>query len=121
MEENMQDIADRTLEVLDERGWFQGGLIHSSEGSVCIFGALHIATGSEAHYRGHYCIGKKNADGTWLSVWTEAGVEMSKRYTTAIKALFPGRPSHPANFNDDPLTTLEDVKLVIKRAGEMDE
>ena len=81
------NIFRKALEVLDERGWYQGGY-QGPDGSVCAEQALTLASDARSVF-------------------------------AALKRL---RQLLPENlfvheFNDDPLTTEEDVRLLLKRAA----
>lgn len=84
------------IRVLEERGWAQG-IILRADGAVCLAGAINQA-----------CSG----DPLRLSM-TDEDLNARDHAFAAIAAV-TGRLPH--SFNDDPLTTYEDVVSALKQA-----
>lgn len=95
----MNEILQKTYDTLEARGWCQG-LHQNQQGQVCLEGAFALATGaSHAIYINMAAPGVQEA---WTllcaTVLTETGI------------------TAPHAWNDDPATSVEDVKLVLKKA-----
>lgn len=91
----VSDVLTRAIEVLERDGWCQGTL-HDQSGAHCALGALDAAArGMNADY--------------WR---TRLAVDryMERNYRISGRDLAP-----TAEFNDDPMTTAEDVILSFKR------
>lgn len=83
---------DKALELLHERGWYQG-MLESSDGRLCLVGTLDRAT-----------------SGQWIpSEW-----DMLIRVACQ---LFPKRGADAPAINDHKDTTLEDIELILKHAS----
>lgn len=81
----------RAIEVLEERGWHQGGY-EGAKGKVCLIGAINVVLTGDA----------TNDDDL-------ADVPLAlMRATGALR---------PSTWNDDPSRTYEDVVLALKRAA----
>lgn len=90
----MSQTADDLLaaaEIIQRRGWCQGAL-QKADGSVCLVGALRLASDGSVNRYG------------------------STRVADAIGAL--DLPRFAAYYNDDPTTTAEDVILLLKTTAE---
>jgi hypothetical protein len=99
--------AERVLDVLEERGWYQGGLRShiGVKDSVCVVGAIIIAfCGTLEQY------GENDWPTTEGPRFLEALCTVVKRETRNPYALVP-------TYNDNLRTTLEDIKLRVKEAG----
>lgn len=75
------------LDVLDRRGWIQGAFDDGPDGGVCIAGAIHVAAGYTT---------------TYYLAWAMASQLCGKALSC---------------FNDDPATSEEDVRLLLKHAA----
>lgn len=94
---------DEALDIIRARGWCQN-VLEDSEGHVCAFGALNVATNGTSHY----------------SDWT--GGEYHSRLTDVACTLFPDRIgggafASAADVNNHSQTTQEDVELMLKHAS----
>ncbi len=101
------NIFLRALGVIDERGWYQGDY-EAADGRVCLVGALSVAV------CGRPWTPEIDADGE------EAVCAALARLKDRLVA--DGMPRHVADdiagrWNDDPSTTEEDVRLLLKRAA----
>lgn len=100
----MNKILQDTYDVLEQRGWCQGAL-RKADGRVCLEGAFATAT----------CDNKD----ALLVLKTEEQRVAWERLCQAVSD-YRGMPfplgASPWVFNDDPKTTVEDVKLVLKKA-----
>jgi hypothetical protein len=102
----MSGILQKTYDVLDARGWCQN--VHqSSDGRVCLEGAFAYAIGAqivEGVPSYDYRMEEPENDAAWRILCNTVKEE------TGIEA--------PLNWNDHPSTSVEDVKLVLKKAIE---
>ena len=85
------------IKVLEERGWTQSGRLEDADGAVCLYGAVNIAATGDAR--------------CWAAV--------DEGLAGALLDAIGGRG--PSAWNDDPLTSYEDVVLALKRAHELAE
>jgi hypothetical protein len=76
------DVYLRAIEVLEERGWHQGGY-ESADGRVCIVGALNIASGLPSdRARGHMLVLKVHRGG---SDWNDEAERTLEDIKLALK------------------------------------
>jgi hypothetical protein len=87
-------VYERTLDVLQERGWCQG-IDEDTDGHVCLAGALGIALREYQRQQG-----------------TQRLFDYSALYAAVGSDSVVGR-------NDDQATTFEDVALWLKQAAEI--
>lgn len=95
----MNEILQKAHDALEAKGWCQGGF-QDGQGRVCLEGAFALATGTN-----HPCFIDMAAPGVqqaWLLLCETVQKE------TGFDA--------PHAWNDDPSTSVEDVKLVLKKA-----
>lgn len=87
------DLIDGAIDVLHERGWCQGTLVNDA-GNRCVLGALRVAADATNH-------------------------ALLKPSVAAVSHALDldGSASHLVLFNNDPLTSAEDVLLGMKRAA----
>lgn len=88
----------KALEVLDERGWYQGDFV-GPDGGVCIWGAMNQA-----------CEGSPDVQVQGPAV---DALLNTARNTLGISAL----PHRLVEWNDAEGTTEEDVRLLLKQAA----
>lgn len=94
-------VLECALDTLNERGWCQGTML-DSEGRVCALGALSVAITK-----------------TWQLYETDLRIASSSALSVAEDVFEVDHPNDKiARWNDAPSTTVEDVKLLIKRAIE---
>lgn len=86
------------MELLDQWGWVQG-TAQDLDGRMCAMGALNTAVKER--------------------VFADPYYRATDAFTYAIDALTRVVGTTPATFNDDPHTTVEDVKLAMKLAIEL--
>jgi hypothetical protein len=93
-----QETADAILAQLDQHGWGQGQAV-SGDGKICLSHALTLAYTAQN-------IGNVRV------VWDEL--------CDKARALFPSQigKGDAITFNDDPQTSEEDVRLLIKQCVE---
>jgi hypothetical protein len=113
------DILQEALNVLDRDGWCKHE-IEDTEGRVCLAGALQKAAAIQFGYM---------RPDEWLTPRRDEEVHdfhLKAHYGQAWDAVEhlidepANEPPHGSipNFNDDTSTTVEDVKLLLKRAME---
>lgn len=106
---NTRDLLEEAVKILDKRGWCGLGA-EGPGGTVCAMEAVRLVAR-------HHLYPLKNA-----------GFEHMQDATNLLEKHIPDDfvktpddvvPLHPvAQFNDHPSTTVEDVKLLFKRAIE---
>jgi hypothetical protein len=112
-----EEILERMLHVFDEKDWIQDGMWAPDSlewvndpavTGVCLEGAFCLARGAV----------NLSELGPEFSHKFSHWPDINRTLQTVITDLFPDREPVPFLFNDNPYTTLEDVKLVIKTALE---
>ena len=92
----LTEAAEAVIAVIDRDGWYQGPPPGGADTRVCLMWAMSRATRESGRYDSARVI-----------------YELEERMRPLAQAA--GFPS-VVDFNDSPRTTLEDVKLMIKRA-----
>lgn len=95
----MNEILQKTYDTLEARGWCQG-LHQNQQGQVCLEGAFALASGASLPSSMNTAM--PGVQAAWLLLCETV------RKETGIDA--------PHAWNDDPATSVEDVKLVLKKA-----
>ncbi len=134
-------LMANTLAALDRYGWAAGGLI-DMDGRVCLTAAVCLGDGYD--YRWLEALGKgasiPNLHRTYIDPYTKVHMLATPLHLSPLAPLFilamdhptwhekqteyrsTGSGLHPADslwvYNDSPLTTEEDVRLLVKRAME---
>jgi hypothetical protein len=106
MSTNLPDggLFAQALDILDQRGWSQG-MMEDAEGRVCILGACNLAAFGNAF--GAPCDDTPEADAAYEAeqvIWGQVAREV---VGSRLGAVGP--------WNDDPTTTVDDVKQALRR------
>lgn len=115
------ELLDRAVGEIDARGWCQG-TVQNKAGQVCARGAMNIAVFGEATIDMNAAPYRSKEGCAALGLLYHAcDFVVQQLYSSGVRdPSFNARAvalgSIPA-FNDDPMTTVEDVRLVLKRAS----
>jgi hypothetical protein len=101
----VNEILQKTYDVLEKRGWCQHRL-RETDGRVCLEGAFRLAAGYD------YQMGS-DAFEAWTTLCAAVYKESSGGPFTPLR--------DPATWNDQPERTVEDVKLLLKKAIHADD
>ncbi|MFB7107257.1 DUF6197 family protein [Streptomyces hydrogenans] len=104
MQPEAKKILEDTYKILEERGWCQG-VMQKVDGRVCLQGAFEAAVGADM-----YDVFVSDVQPCAQEAWTAV------RY--AVADVNGGLHQAPHHWNDEPHRTVEDVKLVLKKAIE---
>lgn len=112
-----QDL-EKAVEVLDARDWCQGKF-QAQDGKVCAKGAIMVAVGYETDEYGQL----RDTFDTWHGPMWQRRVDATRVLSLAVpeeirQACIPKCECAVAAYNDADTTTVEDVKLMFKRAIE---
>lgn len=102
----LPQIYRRAVEVLDERGWYQGWYVDGKRCKVCILGAVVCALGGEPEpeFAARAIVWKAASDGKrFHAVWDDLRATLGR---------------HPAHWNDSEGRTVDEVKAALLRAAE---
>jgi hypothetical protein len=99
------ELAAEAAGVLDRYGWHKGGF-GDEETGFCLFGAV-----ARANVKMHAGCEQNSRASALIEGYGSLCARMNE---LAREAGF----ANMAVFNDDPLTSEEDVRLLLKRAGE---
>ena len=98
----VQDILEKTITILEERGWLQGAFTNTA-GNVCLAKAFCVAAGVGADL----CVANTSEE--------EPVQQFEGASATAWWLMTDQAGQYLPDFNDDPHTTYEDVTLLIKK------
>lgn len=98
MTEQVVEDLENTMRVLDAHGWCQG-VSHNRDGQVCLEGALAVAVSGTPTLFG-------------------ATIQQCGRFNAGLRALNNALGGYAHQYNDLPTTSVEDVKLLLKRTIE---
>ena len=120
------DVLQSMVDAIDSDTWHQGGFMSHRRGdaSACMLGHMVIALGGDlkpklVHFHDRKTLPQMivlddGVTGEAYDLWES----IEDRLGDAVFAYTNGNHSAVAQFNDDPATSIEDVKLVCKFALE---
>ncbi|GGR51725.1 DUF6197 family protein [Streptomyces roseolus] len=103
MNPEARKILEDTYDILEARGWCQGTM-QQPDGKVCLEGAFRAACGYKDTEEDYALYASTPSGDAWETLCRT--VEQECRFAA------------PWAWNDDPARTVEDVKLLLKRAIE---
>lgn len=104
MFEDVKEVLDRSVEVLDRRGWTQG-VVEEDDGRVCLIGALRMGIYGSTDKRQH----PSKMEEFLLNIISDDRV-VDKR-CEPMNSIY----MRVANFNDHAKTTKGSVVAVLRR------
>lgn len=117
----MDNPFEQALGVLDERGWYKGSFVNPENGrEVCTIGALGLATGTMAVYRaGDVFVANQLAGAGPLNRVPDQNLNRARAVLNRALSEEGCQPAMGgvAHWNDDPATSEEDVRLLLKKAA----
>ena len=107
----LPQVYRRAVEVLDERGWYQGYYVDPEGCKVCVAGALAVVLGGTPT--------SEDADGPEV-IWPagQDGKALRNYWYRTVDGLAAVVPGGIGQWNDAPRRTVEEVKAALLRAAE---